>query len=393
VPSELFDGSHNNSGSFERKFLEFGLPIVESYLNRLSSWNQGLMLKFIEKETKTNTDTGIRKFQEWAPDLVFHQTTGVSSSIPGRLSPHLWPYFLLLLYWTLWPWEVWRSFESVGRHNHSRRGLVRFQPWCTPCVGSAHRCGKQRRIPWPWHCSIQCWQDLWPEALPLFDYQLEVHMARRRTKVFPHWEFRGNIFNGTCHYESFGLEGQFGLLHQRGWRAKRDGGSDLPLQSCQWGFWWLGDRPALHSLDGFGDWETDQIILSNAILRPDRQLCSLPKENSLWTRLKLSPRQFNDSGICFHGDLMNCNRFDPHRRTPCPWWHSITNSSFDDLNFLERVKEQMLYKGKGSKRRNRKNTKKIVLSGGLSVNPTQTRKCLFFPSCLYTTGGRVDDYF
>ena len=71
-------------------------------------------------------------------------------------------------------------------------------------------------------------------------------------------------------------------------------------------------------------------------------------------------------------------RFDPHRRTPCPWWHSITNSSFDDLNFLERVKEQILYKGKGSKRRNRKNTKKIVLSGGLSVNPTQTRKCLFF---------------
>ena len=29
--------------------MEFGLPIVESYLNRLSSWNQGLMLKFIEK--------------------------------------------------------------------------------------------------------------------------------------------------------------------------------------------------------------------------------------------------------------------------------------------------------------------------------------------------------
>ena len=36
-------------------------------------------------------------------------------------------------------------------------------------------------------------------------------------------------------------------------------------------------------------------------------------------------------------------RFEPHRRQPCPWWHSITNSSFDNLNFLERVKCLILY--------------------------------------------------
>ena len=36
-------------------------------------------------------------------------------------------------------------------------------------------------------------------------------------------------------------------------------------------------------------------------------------------------------------------RFDPHRRKPCPWWHSISNSSFDDLNFLERVKFLSFY--------------------------------------------------
>ena len=29
--------------------MEFGLPFIESYLDKLSSWNQGLMLKFLEK--------------------------------------------------------------------------------------------------------------------------------------------------------------------------------------------------------------------------------------------------------------------------------------------------------------------------------------------------------
>ena len=242
----------------------------------------------------------------------------------------------------------------------------------------------------------------------------------------------------------------FGLdILRLGRRAKRDGGSDLPLQSSQWGwgFWWLGDRPGmlwnwtqlnstelnpnefcstqqkstklnlnLLSPALFGSFyfffitQLSQIILSNAILRPDRQLCSLPKENSLWTRWRSWDHHFHFfplfhwvwSGWNYHlgssmtlvfvstvtswtviGEtnklskkrlekkLLWIVRFDPHRRTPCPWWHSITNSSFDDLDFLERVKEQILYKGKGSKRRNRKNTKKTVLSGGLSVNPTQ----------------------
>merc|ERR1719209_961541 len=45
----------------------------------------------------------------------------------------------------------------------------------------------------------------------------------------------------------------------------------------------------LNGAKGWGEWEVDQVILSHVILRPDRQLCSLPKRNSLWTRLKISP--------------------------------------------------------------------------------------------------------
>ena len=51
--------------------------------------------------------------------------------------------------------------------------------------------------------------------------------------------------------------------------------------------------------------QTMQVILSNAILRPDQQLCSLPKENHLWTRLtkkyqicrKLLLRRKNNSEV------------------------------------------------------------------------------------------------
>ena len=108
-------------------------------------------------------------------------------------------------------------------------------------------------------------------------------------------------------------------------------------------------------------------------------LSKIAIEQKTTLRLKLAPREFDDSSTCFHGDLMNCNRrkhlsflnpqvtfpfkvsfhylfcgvtdkrptpgkgwqgslrFDPHRRKPCPWWHFITNSSFDDLKFIEKV--------------------------------------------------------
>ena len=104
---------------------------------------------------------------------------------------------------------------------------------------------------------------------------------------------------------------------------------------------------------------------------PNLSKLAIKKQKQL--RLKLAPREFDDSSTCFHGDLMNCNRhkhlsflnpqvlflskclftiysvawpingrqgslrFDPHRRKPCPWWHFITNSSFDDLKFIEKV--------------------------------------------------------
>lgn len=77
----------------------------------------------------------------------------------------------------------------------------------------------------------------------------------------------------------------------------------------------------LNGPTGWGVWEVDQVILSNAILRPDRQLCSLAKENKLWKRLKLEPREINDTELCFHGNLMNCNR--NQRRSHCPWWHFL----------------------------------------------------------------------
>jgi len=99
----------------------------------------------------------------------------------------------------------------------------------------------------------------------------------------------------------------------------------------------------LNGAKGWGQWEVDQVILSNAILRPDRQLCSLPKNNQLWKRLKITPHEFNDTNICFHGDLMNCFRGNPHTRSPCPWWHFIPSDSRD---YMEKVYKSILRLGR-----------------------------------------------
>jgi len=81
----------------------------------------------------------------------------------------------------------------------------------------------------------------------------------------------------------------------------------------------------------WGKWEVDQVILSNVIMRPDRQLCSLPKRNPLWDRLNLTSNTFDDTGKCFHGDLMNCYRGN-HRWSGCPWWHFLPSDREDWLN-------------------------------------------------------------
>ena len=58
-------------------------------------------------------------------------------------------------------------------------------------------------------------------SLALYRYSMLMeHVLQCLLQVFPHGEFRGNISNGTCHYESFRLEGQLGLLHERGVKCK-----------------------------------------------------------------------------------------------------------------------------------------------------------------------------
>ena len=47
-----------------RKTLKLGLPFIESHLDKLSSWNQGLMLKFLEKVTLIHRETFILFFPQ-----------------------------------------------------------------------------------------------------------------------------------------------------------------------------------------------------------------------------------------------------------------------------------------------------------------------------------------
>jgi len=106
--------------------------------------------------------------------------------------------------------------------------------------------------------------------------------------------------------------------------------------------------------------EVDQVILSSAILRPDRQLCSLPPDNPLWTRLSMAPREIDDTGLCFHGKLLNCFRINWTGRGSrvrlmdmytlyqqfmgnidqgCPWWHFV---STDTEDYIKQVYHDIL---------------------------------------------------
>jgi len=116
--------------------------------------------------------------------------------------------------------------------------------------------------------------------------------------------------------------------------------------------------------------EVDQVILSSALLRPDRQLCSLPPDNPLWTRLSMAPREIDDTDLCFHGKLLNCFRINwsgPGSRVRlmdmytlyqqfrgkidqgCPWWHFV---STDTEEYIKQVFQDILtgvLTGKGRK--------------------------------------------
>ena len=72
-------------------------------------------------------------------------------------------------------------------------------------------------------------------------------------------------------------------------------------------------------------------MVSYAILRPGKQICSLPKSNSLWKGLRLSPSETNDEGVCYHGDLMNCNKGMRSYPGGCSWWHFYPDETKEDM--------------------------------------------------------------
>jgi len=52
--------------------LDFGLPLVESYLDRLSSWNQGLIAHFLEKVFHSQSAYQINSVRTLNPSRAYH---------------------------------------------------------------------------------------------------------------------------------------------------------------------------------------------------------------------------------------------------------------------------------------------------------------------------------
>jgi len=102
-------------------------------------------------------------------------------------------------------------------------------------------------------------------------------------------------------------------------------------------------RETVKAFENWGVWDVDQIILSNAILRPDRQLCPLDKDNALWKMLKLTPKEMLNEESCYKGDLMNCHRGNWKRSGGCPWWHMLPS---DREDYFQYVYDQITVHGK-----------------------------------------------
>ena len=47
--------------------------------------------------------------------------------------------------------------------------------------------------------------------------------------------------------------------------------------------------------------------------------------------MRLPPHDMNDAGLCYHGDLMNCNRQVTTHPGGCSWWHFYPTETKQDF--------------------------------------------------------------
>jgi len=98
-------------------------------------------------------------------------------------------------------------------------------------------------------------------------------------------------------------------------------------------------REKLQAYDS--SWYIDQDIFSHEILSTG--LCSLPKNNALWDKLKIDPnvqREFDDKKTCWHGPAIyeDCNNASIERNLKlryfggnCKWWHFTPDERYPAL--------------------------------------------------------------
>ena len=80
-------------------------------------------------------------------------------------------------------------------------------------------------------------------------------------------------------------------------------------------------------------WDYDQKIVTRAIL--ESQICTIPKDNQLWTKLKMTPpmNDVNDTETCFKGrdKWLDCNIKRTSIEGGCKRWHFHVHERKNDL--------------------------------------------------------------
>ena len=78
-------------------------------------------------------------------------------------------------------------------------------------------------------------------------------------------------------------------------------------------------------------WWTDQLITTHALL--SSKTCTVPPTSGLWNLPDLHdhPRDFDDSGRCWHGrGYKDCNRDIHIVFQGCKWWHFFPDQDFSE---------------------------------------------------------------
>ena len=109
------------------------------------------------------------------------------------------------------------------------------------------------------------------------------------------------------------------------------GGHPKPRMTLEWGKTSFSSHfrgitkpsfPSSEKCFNFGTMGIDGQAYDTEWLENDKNDCGM---------IRMSPNEMNDEGVCYHGDLMNCNKGMRSYPGGCSWWHFYPDETKEDM--------------------------------------------------------------